>query len=158
MSVGYKAIHETFTSRVTLDPANLKILVEYVDGPFRYLENRWIFRPVDNGCEIGFFISDRIRPAACFGLLMGIVRQPSAVRGPSRLAADTGIAGGTLAEPAGAEPYGDAIHHADSVDAEHALVQGFCDAVRGSRRPQSAYSALQRRHRLPRPVERLPER
>ena len=43
MSVGYKAIHETFTSRVTLDPANLKILVEYVDGPFRYLENRWIF-------------------------------------------------------------------------------------------------------------------
>ena len=45
MTVGYKAIRETFTSRVTLDPANLKILVEYVDGPFRYLENRWSFRP-----------------------------------------------------------------------------------------------------------------
>ena len=32
---GYKAIRERFTSRVTLDPANLKILAEYLDGPFR---------------------------------------------------------------------------------------------------------------------------
>ena len=43
MTVGYKAIHETFTSRVTLDRANRKILVEYVDGPFSHLENRWNF-------------------------------------------------------------------------------------------------------------------
>ena len=32
MTVGYKAIRETFTSRVTLDRTNRKILVEYVDG------------------------------------------------------------------------------------------------------------------------------
>src|SRR6476620_1262961 len=57
MSVGYKAIRETFTSRVTLDPSSLKILVEYVDGPFRYLENRWTFRPHPDGCEVSFFIS-----------------------------------------------------------------------------------------------------
>lgn len=70
MSVGYKAISETFTSRVTLDPANLKILVEYVDGPFRHLENRWSFREVEGGCEIGFFISYEFA-SRMLGLLMG---------------------------------------------------------------------------------------
>ena len=70
MSVGYKAIRETFTSRVTLDPDNLKILVEYVDGPFRYLENRWTFRPGDRGCEVGFFISYEFA-SRMLGLLMG---------------------------------------------------------------------------------------
>jgi len=43
MVVGYKAIRESFTSRVTCDPANLAILVEYIDGPFQHLENRWHF-------------------------------------------------------------------------------------------------------------------
>ena len=70
MSIGYKAISETFTSRVTLDPVNLKILVEYVDGPFRYLENRWTFKPHENGCEIDFFISYEFA-SRMLGLLMG---------------------------------------------------------------------------------------
>ncbi|WP_439499955.1 type II toxin-antitoxin system RatA family toxin [Bosea sp. (in: a-proteobacteria)] len=70
MTVGYKAIRETFTSRVTLDPANLKILVEYVDGPFRHLENRWSFKATDGGCEIGFFISYEFA-SRMLGLLMG---------------------------------------------------------------------------------------
>jgi coenzyme Q-binding protein COQ10 len=70
MTVGYKAIRETFTSRVTLDPANRKILVEYVDGPFRYLENRWSFKPLDPGCEVGFFISYEFA-SRMLGLLMG---------------------------------------------------------------------------------------
>ena len=70
MTVGYKAIRETFTSRVTLDPDNLKILVEYVDGPFRYLENRWTFKPHEAGCEIGFFISYEFA-SRMLGLLMG---------------------------------------------------------------------------------------
>lgn len=70
MTVGYKAIRETFTSRVTLDPASHKILVEYVDGPFRYLENRWSFRPVEGGCEVVFFISYEFA-SRMLGLLMG---------------------------------------------------------------------------------------
>ena len=44
MTVAYKFIRETFTSRITLDRANLHILVEYLEGPFSYLENRWSFR------------------------------------------------------------------------------------------------------------------
>ena len=43
MTVAYKLIHQTFTSRVTLDRPNLKILVEYLDGPFRHMQNRWTF-------------------------------------------------------------------------------------------------------------------
>jgi len=70
MTVGYKAIRETFTSRVTLDPESLKILVEYVDGPFRHLENRWTFKPLERGCEIGFFISYEFA-SRMLGLLMG---------------------------------------------------------------------------------------
>jgi coenzyme Q-binding protein COQ10 len=46
MSVGYKAIRESFTSRATLDRPRLKILAEYVDGPFSDLQNCWSFQPV----------------------------------------------------------------------------------------------------------------
>jgi len=72
MSVGYKAIRESFTTRVTLDRPRLRILVEYVDGPFKYLENRWTFRPTGSGCEVEFFISYEFR-SLTLGLLMGSV-------------------------------------------------------------------------------------
>ncbi|MGL4445309.1 MAG: type II toxin-antitoxin system RatA family toxin [Alsobacter sp.] len=70
MTVGYKAIHETFTSRVTLDRPRLKILVEYVDGPFRHLENRWSFKAQEDGCDVEFFITYEFR-SRTLGLLMG---------------------------------------------------------------------------------------
>lgn len=61
MEVGYKAIHERFTTRVTLDRPRLRILVEYIDGPFRYLENRWMFRAAGAGSEVEFFIDYEFR-------------------------------------------------------------------------------------------------
>jgi coenzyme Q-binding protein COQ10 len=57
MSVGYKAIRETFTTRVTLEEPRLRILVEYVEGPFSYLENRWTFKPDPLGCAVEFYIT-----------------------------------------------------------------------------------------------------
>ena len=45
MSVGYKAIRETFTTQVFLKPDERIIDVKYIDGPFRYLENHWRFDP-----------------------------------------------------------------------------------------------------------------
>ena len=45
MTVAFKLVREGFTSRVTLDRPNLKILVEYLEGPFSNLENRWSFEP-----------------------------------------------------------------------------------------------------------------
>jgi len=58
MTVAYKLIRETFTSRVTLDKPKLQILVEYLSGPFSHLQNRWVFRPVDEtSCDVEFFIA-----------------------------------------------------------------------------------------------------
>jgi coenzyme Q-binding protein COQ10 len=71
MQVGYKAIRETFTSRVTLDRPRMKILVEYVDGPFSHLENRWTFRDAGAGSsDVDFAISYEFR-SRTLGLLMG---------------------------------------------------------------------------------------
>jgi coenzyme Q-binding protein COQ10 len=73
MTVAYKVIRETFTSRVTLERANLEVLVEYLEGPFRRLNNRWKFRPVgDRVCEVDFFIAYEFR-SRTFGFLMGTV-------------------------------------------------------------------------------------
>ncbi len=71
MEVGYKAIRETFTSRVTLDRPRLRIMVEYIDGPFSHLENRWTFQDKPEvGSEVGFAITYEFRSRA-LGLLMG---------------------------------------------------------------------------------------
>ena len=70
MEVGYRAIRETFTSRVTLDRQKLEILVEYVDGPFRHLENRWTFRNEQSGSVVEFFI-DYEFASRMLGILMG---------------------------------------------------------------------------------------
>ena len=73
MTVAYKLVHYTFTSRVTLDRPNLKILVEYIDGPFRRLQNRWAFRPVgEQACDVEFFIDYEFR-SRTLGMLMGTV-------------------------------------------------------------------------------------
>lgn len=71
MTVAYKVIRETFTSRVTLDRPNLEIVVEYLEGPFRRLNNRWRFRVVEASvCDVDFFIAYEFRSRA-LGLLMG---------------------------------------------------------------------------------------
>jgi coenzyme Q-binding protein COQ10 len=71
MTVAYKLIRETFTSRVTRDRPKLEILVEYLEGPFRRLNNRWTFRPVDERTsDVEFFIAYEFRSRA-LGLLMG---------------------------------------------------------------------------------------
>jgi coenzyme Q-binding protein COQ10 len=62
MTVGYGMIHESFTTGVHLDPAARTILVEYLDGPFSFLENRWQFTPAgDRACEIDFYIAYSFR-------------------------------------------------------------------------------------------------
>jgi coenzyme Q-binding protein COQ10 len=71
MTVAYKLLRETFTSRVTLDRAKLEILVEYLEGPFRKMNNRWSFRPGgDHACDVEFFIAYEFR-SRMLALLMG---------------------------------------------------------------------------------------
>ena len=71
MTVAYKIISETFTSRVTVDRPNLKILVEYLNGPFSRLQNRWTFKALSKTtCEVEFFIDYEFR-SRTLALLMG---------------------------------------------------------------------------------------
>lgn len=63
MLVGFKAIREKFTSRVTKNrPDSLE--VAYVDGPLRDLRNSWKFvQRDDGGCEIDFNVDFTFRNA-----------------------------------------------------------------------------------------------
>ena len=72
MTLGYKMFNETFGCRVLTDEDALSIVVEYLDGPFRHLHNRWIFRPLAEGCEVDFFIEYELRSRS-LGLLVGSV-------------------------------------------------------------------------------------
>src|SRR5437879_7671115 len=71
MTVSFKLVREAFTSRVTLDRPNLKILVEYLQGPFSNLENRWSFEPKsDDTCAVGFFLAYEFK-SRMLAMLMG---------------------------------------------------------------------------------------
>lgn len=72
MTVAYKMISESFTSKVTLLPESHEILVEYLDGPFKHLENRWNFEPVDGddgACQVCFYIDYEFRSRMLAGLM-----------------------------------------------------------------------------------------
>ena len=73
MTVAYKLIHQSFTSRATLDRDSLTILVEYLDGPFSRMQNRWAIHPKsDTSCEVEFFIDYEFKSRA-FAMLAGAV-------------------------------------------------------------------------------------
>ena len=71
MGVSFQLVRENFTSRVTLDRTNLKIMVEYLKGPFSKLQNRWTFDPKgENACDVNFFIAYEFR-SRMLAVLMG---------------------------------------------------------------------------------------
>jgi coenzyme Q-binding protein COQ10 len=71
MTVSFKLVRESFRSRVTLDRPKLQILVEYLQGPFSHMENRWTFKPDGDGAsEVEFFIDYEFR-SRMLGVLMG---------------------------------------------------------------------------------------
>jgi coenzyme Q-binding protein COQ10 len=59
--VSFKMFRERFSSRVTLHP-HYRVDVAYLDGPFRYLNNHWVFVPAeDGGCIIDFYVDFEFR-------------------------------------------------------------------------------------------------
>ena len=59
--IGFKMVRERFTSRVKLSRPD-RIDVEYADGPFKYLQNRWLFNAMPDGrTEIDFFVDFEFR-------------------------------------------------------------------------------------------------
>ena len=70
MLVGFKALREKFTSRVEKQrPHRLEVF--YLDGPMKDLDNRWLFRPrEDGGCEVDFCVDFTFR-SSVFEALAG---------------------------------------------------------------------------------------
>jgi len=71
MTVGFKAIRETFTTQVHLRRRDCVIEARYLDGPFRYLVSRWRFEEApEGGTDICFFVDYEFR-SRMLGMLMG---------------------------------------------------------------------------------------
>tara|TARA_R110000787_G_scaffold25757_6_gene72342 strand:+ start:80144 stop:80605 length:462 start_codon:yes stop_codon:yes gene_type:complete len=70
--IGFKMIRERFTSKVTLTPDDMRIDVTYLDGPFRYLNNHWIFLEHEDGCMIDFYVDFEFR-SKMLSKIMGMV-------------------------------------------------------------------------------------
>jgi coenzyme Q-binding protein COQ10 len=72
MNVGYKAIAESFTTRVITKPVEKRIDVSYLNGPFKRLVNHWVFTDdaTGQGCTIDFFIDYEFR-SMLMGALVG---------------------------------------------------------------------------------------
>lgn len=78
LGIGYKMIKERFTSKVLLTP-HQAVDVEYYDGPFKSLSNRWRFHPIDEqNCrvefELEFAFKSRLLHALVEGLFLEVVR------------------------------------------------------------------------------------
>ncbi|MDB4078755.1 type II toxin-antitoxin system RatA family toxin [Amylibacter sp.] len=70
--IAFKVFRERFGSRVTLKAEKFSIDVEYLDGPFKYLNNHWIFRDVNGGCEADFFVDFEFK-SRVLQALIGVV-------------------------------------------------------------------------------------
>ena len=56
MAIGFQVFREQFSSHVQMDRDDLTIKVEYAEGPFKYLKNRWKFSKHPDGCMIDFYV------------------------------------------------------------------------------------------------------
>ena len=78
--VSFKVYRETFASRVTLRPAEHRIDVEYLEGPFRHMRNHWRFVPEPGGaCTVDFFVDFEFR-SAILQKLIGLVFHEAMLR------------------------------------------------------------------------------
>ena len=59
--IGFKIYKEIYSSEISLDNINKKIIVNYKDGPFEHLENYWVFKDNKNGCEVEFMVDFKFK-------------------------------------------------------------------------------------------------
>ena len=59
--IGFKIYKEIYSSEISLDNINKKIIVNYKDGTFEYLQNYWIFKDNKNGCEVEFMVDFKFK-------------------------------------------------------------------------------------------------
>jgi len=62
--VSFKVFREKFGSRVLLDEPALRIDIEYLDGPFKFLRSTWAFTDApdgETGCDVSFHVDFEFR-------------------------------------------------------------------------------------------------
>jgi len=73
LTVAFKMFREQFTSTVDCQHEKREINIAYIDGPFRYLNNRWRFEQnKDGSCTIDFFIDFEFRSLALQMLISAV--------------------------------------------------------------------------------------
>jgi coenzyme Q-binding protein COQ10 len=60
LTIGFGPFRESFTSRVQLERPH-KVQVKYERGPFKYLNNQWLFDPDPAGCRVSFWVDFEFR-------------------------------------------------------------------------------------------------
>jgi len=76
MSVDYHGLKERYVSRVRLDPRARMIEAKHVEGPFKKLDTRWRFVPLEHGSEVHFLTDFAFRNpllSAVAGIAFGFV-------------------------------------------------------------------------------------
>lgn len=80
MIVSFKVFRERFGSRVTLRPEERRIDVAYLDGPFKHLNNHWVFLENEDGSTtIDFFVDFEFR-SIILQKLIGVVFNEAMLR------------------------------------------------------------------------------
>ncbi|MEM0976545.1 MAG: type II toxin-antitoxin system RatA family toxin [Pseudomonadota bacterium] len=54
--IAFKVFRERFGSRVELWRNEKRIETDYIDGPFKYLKNRWRFEDTERGCNVTCYV------------------------------------------------------------------------------------------------------
>ena len=73
--ISFKVFRERFGSNVVLSPAQNRLEIEYLDGPFKHMRSSWDFADVegpDRGCEVEFFVDFEFKNAVLQGII-GVV-------------------------------------------------------------------------------------
>lgn len=72
LTVGYKFFQETYRSEVILTPHE-RVEIKYIKGPFKHLENHWIFSPVtSNSVDVNFFIDFEFQSSLFQGMIQTV--------------------------------------------------------------------------------------
>ena len=61
LKVWKSILNETFSSHVSYYKEKDKIIVTNLDGPLKHLKNEWIFKEVNNGTQLEFFIDFELK-------------------------------------------------------------------------------------------------
>jgi len=57
LTIGKNFFNETYKSLVIYKKKDSSILVRNIEGPLKYLENKWLFKQVGKNSEIDFYIN-----------------------------------------------------------------------------------------------------